>query len=723
MGFKVDFGSSALASTMVRWSPWLSGVLVIAFLLGGVMLAPTSIERLRFSFFDSLQRHFPWTEAQTGVTVIDIDEASLAQYGQWPWPRSLLARLVTQLRAQGAAAIAFDMVFAEPDRASPARLIADLPASARTALAGTPIPDYDADFTAAIAGGGVTLGFGLLPEANGRTVSPKASFAVIGGDIADYVPHLGGAVPNLPAFEQAAAGLGSFTVVAGHDEIVRRLPLLSVVGDQVVPSLALEALRVADGDDTLRVRLDRTQPGGPLTGMTLRLGDSSIPLDRDGALLLHHRPANSVTRVSAAVVLGPGGPAVKALIANHVVFVGTSAVGLNDLRPTPLNPFEPGVDLHANAVDQMLQGHFLDRPSWAAGAELVTAIGAGLVMLTLLTLFGLGAASVTAVVLILGLIGGGVWAFTARGLLLDPTLPVLSAALVFILAGLARHFLAERRGAGLARALATYMSPALAREVARNPDQVRLGGELREMSFVFTDLEGFTSLTETIGPERLVSVLNAYLDGLCRIALDNGGTVDKIVGDAVHVMFNAPLRQPDHAERAVRTALEMARFGITYATACRAEGLHFGRTRVGVNTGPAIVGNFGGSTRFDYTAHGDAINTAARLEAANKGLGSTVLISRATLDAAGSLAARPLGELLLRGKSKRIEVFEPLSGDDPALAYRDRFADLVASLRVQPAAAATALASLAAQYADDAVLVRLVERIGQGEAIFLPDQT
>src|SRR6185503_6322433 len=172
-------------------------------------------------------------------------------------------------------------------------------------------------------------------------------------------------------------------------------------------------------------------------------------------------------------------------------------------------------------------------------------------------------------------LGGSIFAFRNNGLLFDPSLAVLVTVVVFVIASLARHFLAERRGAALARAFAQYISPDLARRLARNPDEVRLGGEERQMSFVFTDLEGFTSLTESLAPERLVTVLNGYLDGLCRIAMDHGGTIDKIVGDALHVMFNAPLDQPDHAERAIRAALAMRRFGDDYARRQRDSGIAF----------------------------------------------------------------------------------------------------------------------------------------------------
>jgi adenylate cyclase len=449
--------------------------------------------------------------------------------------------------------------------------------------------------------------------------------------------------------------------------------------------------------------------------MTLGLGDAEIPLDRDGALLLHHRPVGSTPSVSVATLLGAPNEAIKNAIQNHIVFVGTSAVGLVDLRPTPLNPFEPGVNLHAAAAEQILAGHFLRRPLAAAAYEIAAAIFAGTAVLACLLIFGLWAATTAAALLLAAAGAATIVAFRSYGALLDPTLPVATIAATFSAASLASHFLANRRGAMLANAFAQYLSPDLVRLLSKHPDQVRLGGEEREMTFLFTDLQGFTRFAEGIDPERLVSTLNAYLDGICRIATDHGGTIDKIVGDAVHVMFNAPLTQPDHARRAVTAALEMHKFADDFAVRQKAGNVDFGWTRIGINTGRAIVGNFGGSTRFDYTAHGDAINTAARLETANKMFGTRILISKATREAAPDMLARPLGVLTLRGKTAATEVFEPLGEENPAIAYIGRLAEILESSKSGLAPALAALEALSLSYPDDGVLARIRERVKRGD--------
>jgi adenylate cyclase len=296
-------------------------------------------------------------------------------------------------------------------------------------------------------------------------------------------------------------------------------------------------------------------------------------------------------------------------------------------------------------------------------------------------------------------------------MMFDPSLPVATAAASAAAAILARYVLIERDGARLRTAFAHYLSPTLVAALVRDPDRLRLGGEQREMTFLFTDLEGFTSLAESADPKSIVAWLNEYLDGLCGIAMEHGGTIDKIVGDAVHVMFNAPLDQPDHADRAVRCALAIDAFARGYSRDLRARGVPFGATRVGVNTGLAVVGNFGGARRFDYTAHGDAINTAARLESANKALGTRICVARSTAEKVGLDAFLPVGALMLKGKSWGVDVFAPASGEVWGPAYRAAFARLADG----DEAGSAEIVALAERHPDQPVLALHARRIRAGE--------
>jgi adenylate cyclase len=272
--------------------PALAGLLIVALALTARGLTPDFFERAQLLVFDSLQRAKPWEIITPQVRVVDIDDASLKRVGQWPWSRSILAKLVVALQDMQARSIAFDVVFAEPDRTSPARLVAEWRQSfAWRAPAGpeSSLPDYDSDLAAAFARGRIATGFGLLAQANGAAPTIAASVATIGGDPALTVENFGGAVPNLKVLETSAAGNGSLSITAGRDQIVRALPLLSAFDGKLVPSLALEALRVAEDEDTIGVRAERNGgAAGPITGYTVRVGAFETPMNADGSLLLHH---------------------------------------------------------------------------------------------------------------------------------------------------------------------------------------------------------------------------------------------------------------------------------------------------------------------------------------------------------------------------------------------------------------------------------------------------
>ena len=709
--------------------PMLTALLILAGLWLSRSALPDPFRRLQGYAFDTLQRLLPRRDAdeiaaRSGVVVVDIDEASLARYGQWPWSRSRVAEMIGNLQDAGASAIGLDIVFAEPDRTSPAALREPWARDHRLVISrsgGEPLPDYDRQLADTIARGRVVTGYGLLPTANDKAPVLSDGIGIIGTAPSGF-PGYRGAVPNLRAFDEASAGQGSFTIAAPEsDEIIRRLPLFMTLNAALVPSLAMEMLRVASGsDDDLRVREDRV--GSALAGYVARVGEREIPVMTDGTLWLHYGARDPVRTWSAARVLDSARhDALKAAVDGRLVLVGTSAVGLSDLRPTPLSAFEPGVDIHAAAIEQILSGDILVRSFYAAGSELWIGSLLGLAVALVVAVIGIRAGGLVLLIGLAGSLGGSLWAFGAANLLLDPSFVVLAGIACFGGAVLARHLTRERQANKMRAAFGHYLSPHLVEALARDPDRLRLGGEDREMTFLFTDLEGFTSFTESVAPALLVSTLNDYLDGVCAIAMDHGGTIDKIVGDAVHVMFNAPLDQPDHAARAVRCGLAIDAFAQAFAAdAARraAAGRVFGATRIGINTGRAVVGNFGGRRRFDYTAHGDAINTAARLEAANKMLGTRICVARATVDAVGAsngLRFRPIGELGLKGKARLVEVYAPAEAEAPETAWWDRYADAFALLSQDHDAGHAAVAALLALYPDDPLLRFHADRLARGQ--------
>lgn len=681
---------------------------------------PGALQTLRFEAFDRLQQVAPRPYATDRLAIIDIDEASLQSLGQWPWDRSRLGDLVARLHKAGAVSIGFDMVFAEPDRLSPPSFGAtapDLPLAIRGILAG--MGDTDDAFGKAVAAAPVVLGVSGAVE---RIDRPKAvrpdSVVYLGGDPRPRLFGFPSMLHNLPQLEKGAAGLGAFSLTPEHDGVVRRAPAALRSGGQVLPSLAMETLRV--GLDAKRIGVAVDPNSGGVTG--LRVAGLSLPTDRNGRFWLrysHHKP--SLYHSAKSVFQKDFDPSI---VAGKFVLIGTSAAGLRDLRMTPLDQSIPGVEVHAQVIDAALSGGLLARPDAMVGFEHLAALAGGLLLVLLAPRLTVARGAPIILALVAAYGGIAYFGFTNWGFAFDPAYPTLAALTLFATIVLGNFAIAERQRRRIRSAFSQYLSPDLVAQLADDPNSLALGGESREMTFLFCDIAGFTAFVEKADPPTLVRLLNEYLDGVCRIVMANNGTIDKIVGDAVHAMFNAPLDDPDHGPNAVRAALEIEAFVKAFREAKRAEGYEFGETRIGVNAGRAVVGNFGGARRFDYTAHGDAINTAARLEGANKHLGTNIIVSESVAAMCGErspeLAFRPIGELFLKGKEIPVAVFEPVrpgqesQAADYAEAYAlmaDAVADGAEALREQ---AAAAFAALAQSRPDDALAELHHQRLSNG---------
>lgn len=675
-------------------------LLPMIILAGGAsvyVLDPLPVSALRLAAFDLYQRVQPRDYESAPVRIVDIDEASLQQLGQWPWPRPVLADLVTQLDRLGAAAIVFDVIFAEPDRTSPEFLAGfwDVPDEFRAVLEA--LPGHDALFAQSLEQRPVVLGFalergvavdgsavpgrlpgeGLLVDA--ELVGPWR-FVQRGGLVAPFLHPFNDFIGSLPELVAVAEGYGALSFVPDHDGVVRRVPLVLGLNDQPVPGLVAEALRVALGEQVFILRTGEE----PDTGLAeVRVGPVAAATTRNGEVWVHYtRPQPERSLPAWQVLAADSESAVGDRIAGHIVFIGSSAQGLMDLRFSPLGGVIPGVEVHAQALEQILLERTLDRPHWANALELVALVGGGLIVAAVALAASALVAALLTSILALGWVAVGWWAFSQESLLLDPTMPALVMLLTFMAASLMRHWASEHRQRYLKTAFARYISPNLVEHLVAHPDALALGGERRTCSFIFTDLAGFTSMMEQMDPAQAVSLLNDYLDGMIRIAFEHQGTLDRIVGDAVAILFSAPVKQSDHARRALHCALAMQRFAESYTAEVVARGLGFGRTRIGVHSGEVIVGNFGGKTIFDYRALGDAVNTAARLESVNKHLGTWICVSEATLglcttlpsagsessllglppfsatDGGPGVQARPVGRLVLKGKRLPLWVFE-----------------------------------------------------------------
>jgi adenylate cyclase len=590
------------------------------------------------------------------VVVLDIDRDALERLGPWPWTRASLAAVMRAIAAARPAAVAVDILLAEPDRLAPAALArrlaeatgrADL--AALVAALAADLPDGDAALAAAMAEVPTALGFVLEPRATAAAETLPTVPLLVQGLV--RLPGLWRA-PGLqgptPLLAEAAEGLGLMALDADADGRIRRVPLLALVGGAARPGLAVEAVRLREGASALMIAADPPR---------LVVGDRTVPLDPTATLRL--APGAEARALARTIPVGAllADPAAQAArIAGKVVVLGGGAPELGGLRPAAGGAAVPSVQLQADAVAALLAGGGPIRPGWIGGAE---AAAAGLLalgaVLAALRLRPRRAAMLVALAL-LAWAAAAAWGMREGGVLLDPAGPPLVAELAYAVAALAAFAATERRARALRARFEQRLAPAVVRRIAA-PDALRLSGEMREITALFTDLEGFTAMTERAAPEELVAALDAYLDALSRVVVAHGGMVEKFVGDAVHAIFNAPLDLPDHPRRALDCALALLAAAEAERATPLGRKLGLGRTRIGIETGPAVVGDVGGAGRLDYTAHGNVMNTAARLEAANKGFGTAICLGPVAAARIGTERLVPLGTLPVRGRSVPLALY------------------------------------------------------------------
>ena len=518
------------------------------------------------------------------------------------------------------------------------------------------LPDHDEILRDTMTHGKVIVGFAV--ERKIRTYDPpniKARYVVTGETPQPFISEFSSAVKSLPLLESAVAGNGALTFIPDIDGVVRKVPLLVRIGEDLVPSFAAEVLRVAQGKQNYTVRMN------PEKGVGLsevRIGDLTIPTTAHGEVIINYTKPVAHRYIPAWKLLTNN--VSRDELAGRIVLIGTSAQALMDLRFSPMGGVMPGIEMQAQVIEQLLTNSGLMRPSWAPTLEALIIFFGGFMIGILVLRTGV-IFSFTAISFSVIIIFAAAWEiFVENRLLLEPMTPSIVLIVTYILSSVVRHFSTERHHRWIKQAFARYISPNLVSYLIKHPHDLELGGQRKECSFVFTDLANFTNLIEGMDPSATVNLLNDYLESMVTIAFDHQGTLDRIVGDAVAVMFSAPVTQTDHKQRALACALDMKRFSADYVSTLKKKGIVFGQTRIGIHSGEVIVGNFGGKTIFDYRALGDSVNTASRLETANKYFGTSVCVSEETLSACPDWPTRPIGRIIFKGKSIPLMVYEML---------------------------------------------------------------
>jgi len=640
--------------------------IVLLFALVPLRLAnPRPLEELRVRSFDLFQVLRPREQTSRPVAIVDIDEDSLKAIGQWPWPRTTIADLVTRITQLGAITIGFDIIFAEPDRMSPAiaeQSFRGIDPDTRAKL--DSLPSNDQVLADAIKQSRVVVG-----QAGSAIPTPKSpaemklqtGFAVRGPNPAPYLVTFSGLLRNVLPIEEAAAGRGLFSINPENDGIVRRVPVVMEAQGALVPSLTMEMLRVVSHSSTILVRVNEAGV------QSVAVPGLEVPTDRNGQFWVHFNRHDPARYVSAKDVLQ--GNVSPDRLRGRLVLIGTSAIGLLDLKTTPVEAAMPGVEVHAQILESVLTKSLLDQPNYAIGAEVMVAVLSGLAIIIAAPMLSATVVVLLGAILIAGLVGLSFYLFAEDNLLIDFTYPLISTWLIYLVLTFVNYFREQKQRQQIRSAFGFYLSPHMVEQLARSPEKLVLGGEERRMTILFSDVRGFTTISEHYkdDPQGLTRLMNRFLTPLTNAIIERKGTIDKYIGDAIMAFWNAPVDDADQEANACDAALEMqsraASLNVELKREAEANGGKYMPLRIGVglNTGPCVVGNMGSDFRFNYSVLGDTVNFASRLEARTKDYRLPLVIGSRTAEGAKQkFTTMEIDLIQVKGKTQPEAVFAVL---------------------------------------------------------------
>jgi len=711
------------------------GLVVVALFLAHATGRPriAAIDQLEAAAYDArLLLTMPRT-TDSRVVIVDIDEKSLAEEGRWPWRRDRLALLVDKLfDRHHVAVLGFDVVFAERDESSGLGVLRELAegelrndAQYRAAIETiAPRLEFDRLFAERLKGRAVVLGYyfsdvstepgGLAIGAIPKPVLPKGTFTGKNIGFSAFAGYGG----NLPEFQDVAAGAGHFTPWTDRDGVHRSVPMLAQYKGAYYEPLALAVVRLLMGSPPVN-------PGYPADSLLtknypglewLEVGKLRVPVDENANALVPYRgPSGSFRYVSATDILRDRVAADA--FENKIVLVGTTAPGLQDLRSTPVAPLYPGVEIHANLIAGMIDGTIKQKPPYVLGAEVFLLVLTGLVMAVLLPFLNPLRATLVTVGVLVAAVGLNLFVWTSGNLVLPLASGLLMVVLLYALNMSYGYFVETRAKRQITSRFGQYVPPEIAEEMSRNPERFSMEGESRELTVLFSDVRGFTSLSEGLDPKALARLMNAYLTPMTEVIHGHRGTIDKYMGDAIMAFWGAPLEDAQHPRHAVLAGLEMQITLKALETDFRANGWKPLAVGIGVNTGRVSVGNMGSQVRVAYTVMGDAVNLASRLEMLTKKYGVTMIIGEDTRAAVPDIVVRELDRVRVKGKDEPVAIFEPIglqgSVDQETLDRLKLFAQALKFYRAQEwDKAELQLLNLLKTEPDSGLYRMYIERIG-----------
>ena len=578
---------------------------------------PTITEILRLKQFDLLQQTDKPVMSKD-VAIVEIDEASIEKYGQWPWKRTVLADLIVSLRLSGAHVIVLPILFSEEDR-----------------LAG------DEDLAYTIKDNGVVIAQVGSNQVNKNGV--ERGVAKIGNPI-PYLFEWKGMLGPIKELGKSADGVGVINSVPEIDGVVRRLPLLMRVGEEVYPSVALEVIRVAVSDPSYQVKANE----GGIVAMRVP-GFKTIKTDQNGRIWLRWNKEFQTVSASQEDFNDLNG---------KVVIIGTTAEGIGGVVASPTGE-QYSHQAIATSLQTVLDGENIQRPYWAKLAEIGVSAFLGLLLIVLVRFTYYTVVGLSIVGLVYGIVYSVQYLWAEYLYLMDATMPIVVIILVGMHALFNRFILEFKLKQQIKKQFEHYLAPAMVQKLQKNPDLLKLGGETRNMTFLFCDIRGFTPISEKYkgNPEGLTKLINRFLTKMTDVIISHGGTIDKFMGDCIMAFWNAPLDVDNHAELAVQSAKVMMDELKMLNMQLKVEELPEIKIGIGINTGEALVGNMGSDQRFDYSVIGDDVNLASRLESSSKTLGHTLVIGQKTVDAIGQGEFLYIDKINVKGKTEEIKVY------------------------------------------------------------------
>ena len=670
---------------------WL---LVANLTLGVILLSlirPQITEFIELKLMDLKFLYRGPVAAGPDLVIVAIDDDSLKSLGRWPWSRETFDRLLQRLKEARPKVIGLDIIFAEKSDSAvsvslerirqkcsqqgpeSAKFLSWLQEEQKTS-------DLDHKLAETIRQGSPTVlgfyfkqvGVAVLSSEPPQDLEPAviqvSTYNMVRrlGGKSGQLPMIGaaGVEVNLPVIAAAAAGGGYFNMIPDPDGTVRWYPLAVSYGPFVFAPLSLVTLQHFLDNKPLMAAIS------PLGVQEVRLGRDLIPVDHYGRFFVNYLgPPGSFPTYSAADVMTGRIP--PGALKDKIVLVGATAVGIYDMRVTPFSGVFPGIEIQATIIDNVLRRHFLRLPPYAPIPELLLIVGIGLVLGFILPRVSAIWVFLIGILLLTGYAGVNYAVFRYLGINLDTFYPMLQIGLVTTGINLQSFLAEEKARVSLKKAFQSYVAPSVVDEIIKHPERLRLGGERRDLTIFFCDIRDFTTVSESLDPEELAKVLHDFLNPMSKIVVKHGGTIDKFMGDAIMALYGAPIHYPDHARRACSTAIEM----LETLKALDKEWVGLGRPSlkigVGINSGPVAVGNMGSDTLFDYTAIGDNVNLAARLEGLNKYYGTNTIISGSTVqELDGEFVLRELDLVRVKGKKQQVAIFELLgkAPADPQLA-------------------------------------------------------